>query len=87
VTADAPARGWTPNELAQLLRVSPEKVRGWIARGELAALNVAAARCGKQRLVVLPHHLQEFEKARRAGPPPAPPRRRKRGPAVDYFPD
>lgn len=79
-------RGWTPNELARLLRVSPDRVRGWIVRGELQALNTAATRCGRPRYVVLPHHLAAFEQGRRASEP-APPRRRRRRPAKDYYPD
>jgi hypothetical protein len=85
---DAPAaRGYTPNELARLLRVSPDRVRGWIQRGELKAVNTATARCGRPRYVVLPHHLAEFERDRSAGPAPKAIRRRRRACAVDYYPD
>jgi excisionase family DNA binding protein len=77
----------TPNELARLLRVSPDKVRAWIARGELKAVNTATTFCGKPRYVVLPHHLAEFEEKRHAAPPPTPPRRRQRMYEVDYYPD
>jgi transposase len=84
----APQRGHTPRELAKLLRVSADRVRGWIARGELGALNTAAALCGRPRYVVLPHHLAEFEQRRRAANVPTPPRRRRRQPGhVDYYPD
>jgi excisionase family DNA binding protein len=77
----------TPNELARLLRVSPDKIRAMIARGELKAINMATTRCGKPRYVVLPHHLAEFEEKRQAAPPPTSPRRRKRMYEVDYYPD
>jgi hypothetical protein len=33
--AAAPARGLTPNELAKVLRVSPDRVRQWITAGQL----------------------------------------------------
>ena len=34
-------RGYTPREIGHLLRVSAEKVRRWIAAGELRAINTA----------------------------------------------
>jgi len=82
-----PQRGLTPNEVARVLRVSPDRVRSWIAGGQLGAINTASALCGTPRYVVLPQHLAEFELAHRAGPPPKPVRRRKRTDLVDYFPD
>jgi hypothetical protein len=83
---DSNDRGWTPNELAQLLRVSPDKIRDWIRRGEKPAINTATARCGKPRFIVLPHHLQEWERSRRAAAPKSPPRRRRQAETVDYYP-
>jgi excisionase family DNA binding protein len=82
------ARGYTPNELARVLRVSPDRIRAWIKAGELGALDTARHRCGLPRYVILPHHLEEFEKRRRALTPAAkPPPRRRRTVAVDYYPD
>jgi hypothetical protein len=80
------ARGLTPAEVGRLLRVGPDRVRGWIAAGELAALNVADPPA-KPRFVILPHHLAAFEAARRAGPAPKAPRK-KRPPqtTADYYP-
>jgi excisionase family DNA binding protein len=83
-----PGRGWTPNELAALLRVSPDKVRGWIHSGELKAINVARVRCGRCQFIILPHHLEEFERGRWAAEPAKVPRRRKRpAPAIDFYPE
>lgn len=80
-------RGWTPNELGRLLRVSPDRVRAWIVAGELQAVNTAAALCGKPRYVILPHQLADFERRRQAATPPKPQRRRKRTNMTDYYPD
>lgn len=82
------SRGMTPNELAEYLRVSPDKVRSWIRKGELRAINTASVLCGKPRWVITPESLAEFEKRRTSVRPPQPPKR-KRMPAnyVDYFPD
>jgi excisionase family DNA binding protein len=85
--ADAPpAAGMTVAEVARRYRVSPDKVRAWIARGELKAVNTAAALCGRPRFVVLPQHLAAFEQRRGAAPPPRPPRRKQTA-KVDYYPD
>jgi excisionase family DNA binding protein len=81
-----PTTGLTPNELAKLLRVSPDRIRSMIQAGELGAVNVARHRCGRPRYVILPHHLAEFERRRAAAPPPKPARRRRRPDTVDYFP-
>jgi hypothetical protein len=81
-------RGYTPNELAAILRIGPDRIRSMIASGELGALNLAPSRCHRPRHVVLPHHLREFEQARRVvTPPPKPARRKKRTTLVDYYPD
>ena len=81
-------RGFTVADLAVRFRVGEEKIRGWIRRGEMRAVNVGATLSGKPRLVVTPEALAEFEKLRTAGPAPKPQARRRRRPQeVDFFPD
>jgi excisionase family DNA binding protein len=80
--------GYTPREMAKLLRVNADRVRGWIRSGELRALNVAMTRCGRPRFVILPHHLSEFESRRAAATPASPAvRRQKRRDFIDFYPD
>jgi hypothetical protein len=82
-----PTVGWTVREFARRYRVGEDKVRDWIARGELRAVNTAAVACGKPRWVIPSEALTEFERRRVGGPPPTP-RRRRRPPAlIDFFPD
>jgi hypothetical protein len=77
----------TVNDLVKRYRVSPDKVRAWIGRGELRAVNTASALCGRPRWVVQPEALAEFEGRRRGGPAPAPQHRRRRmRQAVDFYP-
>jgi excisionase family DNA binding protein len=75
----------TVREVARRYRVGEDKVRAWIARGELAAINTASTLCGRPRWVIAPTALAEFERRRAAAPPPRP-RRRKRTPEIDYYP-
>jgi excisionase family DNA binding protein len=85
---DLSARGHTPQELARLLRVSPDKVRTWIRTGELPAVDVAAVRCGRPRYVVLPEQLATFLTGRTPGPPVPRARRQRRRPGLkDYYHD
>jgi transposase len=84
----APAlRGLTVPDMARRYRMSRDRVRDMIRRGELRAIDTARARCGKPRWVVTPEALAEWERRRAAGPQPRPQRRRRRTPAVDYYPD
>jgi hypothetical protein len=82
-----PARGYTTSDLAAYFRVSEDKIRGWIIRGEMRACNTATRLSGRPRYVVSPNALAEFERKRSAAPPPKPRRIRKRPLEVDYFPD
>ncbi len=81
-------RGWTPRELARLIRVSPDKVCALIKSGELPAINTASARCGRPRFIVLPHHLAAWERGRQAARPTVPPKKRIRQTGQrDFYPD
>jgi hypothetical protein len=86
---DAPPAGLTVADIALRYRVGEDKVRGWISRGELRAVNTADVACGRPRWVIPADALADFEKRRAGGPAPKPERRRKK-PArgfVDYYAD
>jgi excisionase family DNA binding protein len=83
---DTLTSGLTVADLAKRLRVSQDKIRAWITRGELVAVNTAAALCGRPRWVIAPEALAEFERRRAGAPTPKTPRRRKRTNDVDYYP-
>src|SRR5262245_4969728 len=82
-----PGAGLTVENLARRYRVSPDKIRGWIARGELRAINTAIAVCGKPRWVITPDALAAFEQKRLGGPTPKPQRRRRTPSVIDFYSD
>jgi transposase len=84
---DRPAAGLTVRDVARRYRVGEDKVRAWIRRGELRAINTAMVLCGRPRWVVTHDAIAEFERRRAGGPPPKQPRRKKRTELIDYFPD
>jgi hypothetical protein len=79
--------GLTVREFARRYRVGEDKVRIWIFRGELKAVNTAAALCGRPRWVIPAEALAEFERRRSSAPPPKPRRRRRQARPIDYYPD
>lgn len=77
----------TPPEIAERLRVSPDKVRAWIDRGELLAVNVAERLGGRPRWRIDPEALADFERRRGAQRKPKATRRRppKMGEVTVYY--
>jgi hypothetical protein len=83
--------GFTVADVAKRYRVGEDKVRGWIRRRELRAINTAEP-LKKPRYVIPPDAIGEFEKRRQAGDPPKPPRRKRLAtktfyPDIDFLPD
>src|SRR5262245_23157413 len=81
-----PVPGWTVRDVAARYRVGCSKVRAWIARGELVAINTGPP-CGRPRWVVTVDALEAFEQRRAGRRPQKPARRPKRVRAVDFYPD
>ena len=68
----------TPPKYAERLGIKPEKVLGWIARGELRAINVAGRVGGRPRWRISVEAIADFERRRSAVKPAKTRRRRKR---------
>jgi hypothetical protein len=83
----ASAGGRTVADLARRYRVSEDKIRSWIRRGELFAINTSTVLCSRPRFVVPPEALAAFERGRAAADPPKPKRRPRLPDEIDYFPD
>jgi hypothetical protein len=84
---EGPAHGLTVAEVARLYRVGEDRVRGWISRGELFAINTSDATCKRPRYVVPAHALERFERGRAAARPKPAPRRKRKSHLIDFFPD
>jgi hypothetical protein len=82
----APSRGLTVADVARYLRVSEDKVRRWLATGELVAVNTSSSLAARPRWVVSRASLAEFERRRSSVPTPKPSRRRIQHVPVDYYP-
>ncbi len=84
---DIPGSGLTVADVALRYRVSAERVRNWIRKGEIFAINTADAKCSKPRYVIPPESLVQFERGRSAAEPPKPTRRKKqRTGDIDFYP-
>jgi hypothetical protein len=75
----------TPPEIGRRLRVSADKVRGWIMRGELRAIDVADRVGSRPRWRVAPNDLADFEARRTATRTPPVKRRRQRTGVIEYY--
>jgi hypothetical protein len=81
------AAGLTVADAGRRYRVGSDKIRTWIKRGELRAINTALALCGRPRWVIPADALAEFERRRSGDPRPKSPRRRRKETGIDFFPD
>jgi hypothetical protein len=87
VSHTVPPGGYTVADVARRLRAGPDKIREWIRKNQLRAINISSDPCGKPRWVILPEDLAAFEQRRQAGPAPKPPKKRRQTAAKDYFAD
>jgi hypothetical protein len=86
-TSALPSAGYTVAGLCRRWRCGPDKIRGFLRRGELVGVNVATSLSAKPQWRITPESVGRFEQRRSSAPPPRPAKRRKRTNAVDYYPD
>ncbi len=85
--ADPPCTaGYTVADLARRWKVGPDKIRAFVLRGELVAINVATNLSAKPQWRIAPEEVERFERRRSSAPPPKVPARRRKPPAIDYYP-
>lgn len=81
-----PRNGYSVADLAARWRIGPDKINGFIRRGELLAVNVATHTSARPQWRVMPEEVAKFEARRTSAPVPKPTRRRRRTGDVDFFP-
>jgi hypothetical protein len=79
--------GYSVASLCRRWRIGPDKVRAFIRRGELIAINLATRLCGKPQWRVTAESVEQFERRRSSAPPPKPAGRRRSPQVIDYFAD
>jgi hypothetical protein len=79
--------GFTVADLCRRWRIGPDKVRSFLARGELVGVNLATHLSGRPQWRITRESVELFERRRTSAPPPKPARRRRQpSDFVDYFP-
>jgi Helix-turn-helix domain len=86
--AEAVPQGYSVKDLCRRWKVGQDKVYGFIRRGELVGVNVAANLSRRPQWRFTLKAVEDFERRRTSAPPPEPTRRRRRKvEEVDYYPD
>jgi hypothetical protein len=83
---DTPSRGFSLADLATRWRVGQDKLRAWLAKGELVGVNVATNLAARPQWRISPEEVQRFERRRSSAPTPKPTRRRRPTHIHDYYP-
>jgi len=79
--------GYSVADLARRWRIGRDKVRGFIRRGEIVAVNFSTVLSGKPQWRVMPEEASRFEQRRSsAAPVKTAPRRRQPAGATDFYP-
>ena len=91
LSTDAPSgagrQGYSVADLCRRWKVGPDKIHGFLRRGELVGVNVAASLSGRPQWRITPESVAQFERRRSSAPTPAPRRRRRQATQKDHFPD
>jgi hypothetical protein len=72
--------------LCRRWKVGADKIRGFVRRGELVAVNVAANLSGRPQWRITAGSVERFEVRRSSVPAPKPQRRRRRPQVIDFYP-
>jgi hypothetical protein len=79
--------GYSVADLCRRWRVGPDKIHGFLRRGELVGVNVASTLSGRPQWRIPAESVAQFEQRRSSAPPPKLARRRRQTDEIDYFPD
>ena len=82
---DTGLQGYSVADLCRRWRVGPDKIHGFLRRGELVGVNVATNLSARPQWRITRESVELFERRRSSAPPPKPPPRRRRQQAIDYY--
>src|SRR5438552_2960320 len=85
---DRPAtgQGFSVADLCRRWKIGPDKIRGFLRRGELTGINVATNLSGRPQWRITVESIALFERRRTSAPPPKrPPKRRRPAYAIDFY--
>jgi hypothetical protein len=85
--ADTPQPGFSVADLCRRWKVGPDKIRAFLARGELVGVNLASRLSGRPQWRITADSVERFERRRTSAPPPKPQRRRRLPEVIDFYPD
>lgn len=81
-------RGFSVADLCRRWKVGPDKILGFLRRGELIGVNLATNLSARPQWRITPESVELFELRRSSAPPPKPARRKRNATGfVDYYPD
>lgn len=80
-------QGYSVADLCVRWRIGADKVRAFLRKGELIAVNVAGSLASKPQWRITPESVELFERRRSSAPVPKVPRRRRRRCEIDFYPD
>jgi hypothetical protein len=78
--------GYTIADLCRRWRAGGDKIRGFLRRGELVAVNIAANLSRRPQWRITAESVERFEQRRSSAPALKPARRKKKAPIIDYYP-
>jgi hypothetical protein len=79
-------QGYSVADLCRRWKIGPDKIHGFLRRGELVGVNVATNLSGRPQWRITPESVELFERRRTSVPTPKPPRHKKRTHLIDYYP-
>jgi hypothetical protein len=86
VTADTPLQGYSVADLCRRWKIGADKIRGFLRRGELVGINVAANLSARPQWRVTTESVERFEKRRSSAPTPRVQRRKRLPELIDFYP-
>jgi hypothetical protein len=84
--AETASHGFSVADLCRRWKIGADKIRRFLAIGELVGINLASNVSGRPQWRITPESVEQFERRRSSAPPPKPTPRRRNLALKDYYP-